>query len=239
MARQPYLLHRQPRMRITSTRGPPCLAQYRWAKLVGQLGSLFGIETEGLTAEVNTITTNQTFRISCGSNTIIARKRALICGSRNFSRVSIRQVAIHQASLPQVPLPQVPLPQVRTSAGATSTGATSTGDTSTGVTSTGVDFVESNNQYETRAGMNYQLFPKTKIGFEGVGGILDQSSSPLQYYQQARLRVNYVATGKLDFQSQRRRRSPGIRGTRLTSRSVPSLAWASNIARSMEPHSAW
>ena len=46
--------------------------------------------------------------------------------------------------------------------------------------------------------MNYQMFPKTNIGLEVVGGITDQSSSPLQYYQQARVRVNYVATGKLD-----------------------------------------
>jgi hypothetical protein len=57
-----------------------------------------------------------------------------------------------------------------------------------------------NNQYATKAGMNYQMFPKTKIGFEVVGGITDQSTSPLQYYQQARLRLNYAATGKLNLQ---------------------------------------
>ena len=55
-----------------------------------------------------------------------------------------------------------------------------------------------NNQYETKAGVNYQMFPKTNIGLEVVGGITDQSTSPLQYYQQARVRVNYVATGKLN-----------------------------------------
>ena len=30
-----------------------------------------------------------------------------------------------------------------------------------------------------------------------VGGVLDSPSSPRQYYQQARLRLNYAATGKL------------------------------------------
>jgi putative beta-barrel porin BBP2 len=55
------------------------------------------------------------------------------------------------------------------------------------------------NQYETKAGMNYQMFPKTNIGLEVVGGITDQSSTPLQYYQQGRLRVSYVSTGKLTF----------------------------------------
>jgi Putative beta-barrel porin 2 len=56
-----------------------------------------------------------------------------------------------------------------------------------------------NNQYEARAGMNYQILPKTNLGLEVAGGVLDQSSSPLQYYQQARLRVSYAATGKLNF----------------------------------------
>lgn len=51
--------------------------------------------------------------------------------------------------------------------------------------------------YETKGGMDYQLFPKTRVGLELVGGITDQSSGPLQYYQQARLRGNYEATGKL------------------------------------------
>jgi Putative beta-barrel porin 2 len=55
-----------------------------------------------------------------------------------------------------------------------------------------------NNEYQTRAGMNYQMFPKTTIGLEAAGGISDQSDSPLQYYQQARVRLIYVATGKLN-----------------------------------------
>jgi hypothetical protein len=58
---------------------------------------------------------------------------------------------------------------------------------------------QNNYQYESRAGVDYQMFPKTNLGFEGVGGVLDSPSSPLQYYQQARLRVNYGATGKLSF----------------------------------------
>jgi hypothetical protein len=59
--------------------------------------------------------------------------------------------------------------------------------------------LQTNNQYEAKVGMNYQIFPKTSIGVEGVGGILDQASNPLQYYQQARMRLNYVASGKLSF----------------------------------------
>ena len=55
-----------------------------------------------------------------------------------------------------------------------------------------------NNQYETKAGVNYQMFPKTSMGLEVVGGISAQSSSPLNYYQQARVRLHYVATGKLN-----------------------------------------
>jgi hypothetical protein len=62
-----------------------------------------------------------------------------------------------------------------------------------------VESFQNNYQYEAKAGMNYQMFPKTSLGLEGAGGILDQTSSPLQYYQQARVRINYVATGKLQF----------------------------------------
>ena len=47
--------------------------------------------------------------------------------------------------------------------------------------------------------MGYQIFPKTNIGFEVVGGVKESPPSPLQYYQQARLRLNYTATGKLTF----------------------------------------
>ena len=59
---------------------------------------------------------------------------------------------------------------------------------------TSVDSFESTNQYECRAGMDYQFFPKTRVGLEGVAGVTDQS-----YYQQARVRVTYVPTEKLTF----------------------------------------
>ena len=62
-----------------------------------------------------------------------------------------------------------------------------------------VETFENTSQYELRAGMDYQLFPKTRVGFEGVAGVTDQTSTPPSYYQQARVRVNYVATGKLAF----------------------------------------
>jgi hypothetical protein len=54
-------------------------------------------------------------------------------------------------------------------------------------------------QYELKAGMEYQLFPKTRVGLEGVAGVTEQTSEPLQYYQQGRVRLTYVATGKLAF----------------------------------------
>jgi hypothetical protein len=56
-----------------------------------------------------------------------------------------------------------------------------------------------NSTFEVKAGMNYQMLPKTSVGLEVTGGITDESSSPLQYYQQGRLRLSYVATGKLTF----------------------------------------
>ncbi len=64
-----------------------------------------------------------------------------------------------------------------------------------------VEQIESSetNEYESRAGMDYQLFPKTRVGFEGVAGVTDQTSTPPSYYQQARVRATYVATGKLTF----------------------------------------
>jgi hypothetical protein len=68
----------------------------------------------------------------------------------------------------------------------------------TSATSTPESVKTTDNQYETRAGVNYQMFPKTNMGLEVAGGISDQSSNPLQYYQQARVRVNYVAAAKLN-----------------------------------------
>lgn len=56
------------------------------------------------------------------------------------------------------------------------------------------------NQYDYRGklGMDYRILPKVKIGVEGAAGILNVEESPLQFYQQARLRAKYTATGKLD-----------------------------------------
>ena len=62
-----------------------------------------------------------------------------------------------------------------------------------------VESFENTSQYEVAAGMGYQIFPKTNIGLEGVAGVLESTSTPLQYYQQVRLRLNYAATGKLNF----------------------------------------
>ncbi len=62
-----------------------------------------------------------------------------------------------------------------------------------------VESFENTYQYEVAAGMGYQIFPKTNLGLEFVGGVLDSASTPLQYFQEARFRLNYVATGKLTF----------------------------------------
>jgi Putative beta-barrel porin 2 len=58
---------------------------------------------------------------------------------------------------------------------------------------------QDNNQYEARAGIDYQIFPKTRLGGEGAIGILDSTDTPLQYYQQLRLRIAYLPTEKLTF----------------------------------------
>ena len=58
---------------------------------------------------------------------------------------------------------------------------------------------QDNNQYEVRAGINYQIFPKTRVGGEGAIGVLDSSDTPLQYYQQLRLLITYLPTEKLTF----------------------------------------
>jgi hypothetical protein len=56
-----------------------------------------------------------------------------------------------------------------------------------------------NYTYEIRGGAEYQLFPKTRVGLEGIAGVLDSTGSPLQYYQQGRVRISYSASGKLNF----------------------------------------
>ena len=56
---------------------------------------------------------------------------------------------------------------------------------------------QNTSQYQVRAGMNYQIFPKTRVGFQGVAGVMDSTDTPLQYLQQALIQVSYSATGKL------------------------------------------
>jgi hypothetical protein len=65
-------------------------------------------------------------------------------------------------------------------------------------------------QYEGRVGMDYQVFPKTRVGLQGVVGTIDQSGDPLQYYQQGLVVLNYTATGKLTF-----RLSAGVQALEL------------------------
>jgi Putative beta-barrel porin 2 len=60
-----------------------------------------------------------------------------------------------------------------------------------------VESFQNTSRYEIASGMGYQIFPKTNIGLEFVGGVLASPDTPLQYFQQARLRLNYAATGKL------------------------------------------
>ena len=52
--------------------------------------------------------------------------------------------------------------------------------------------------YRFKAGTDYRILPKVWVGLEGVAGVLNVEESPLQYYQQARVRAKYKATGKLD-----------------------------------------
>jgi hypothetical protein len=70
--------------------------------------------------------------------------------------------------------------------------------TLTQTTSITEDF-QTTSQYQARAGMDYQLFPKTRVGFQGVAGVLDSSDTPLQYLQQALVQVFYNPSGKLGF----------------------------------------
>ncbi|HEY5743291.1 MAG TPA: outer membrane beta-barrel protein [Terrimicrobiaceae bacterium] len=54
-------------------------------------------------------------------------------------------------------------------------------------------------QYQVSTGMNYQIFPKTRVGFQGVAGVIVSTDTPLQYLQQALVQGSYSATGKLSF----------------------------------------
>jgi hypothetical protein len=56
---------------------------------------------------------------------------------------------------------------------------------------------QGNDEYSATAGMNYQIFPKTTVGFEGVVGVIDSTDTPLEYYQQLRLQISYAPTQKV------------------------------------------
>jgi hypothetical protein len=58
---------------------------------------------------------------------------------------------------------------------------------------------QNTSQYQVRAGMDYQIFPKTRVGFQGVAGVIDSTDTPLQYLQEALIQVSYSATEKLSF----------------------------------------
>ena len=61
------------------------------------------------------------------------------------------------------------------------------------------DGFQTTSQYSGRAGMDYQVLPKTRLGFEGVAGVITSTDTPLQYLQQGLLRVSYNPSGKLSF----------------------------------------
>jgi hypothetical protein len=58
---------------------------------------------------------------------------------------------------------------------------------------------QTTSQYHARAGMDYQLLPKTRVGLQGVVGLIDSSDTPLQFLQQLLMQVYYNPTGKLSF----------------------------------------
>ncbi|HEY5706867.1 MAG TPA: outer membrane beta-barrel protein [Terrimicrobiaceae bacterium] len=53
-------------------------------------------------------------------------------------------------------------------------------------------------EYQVKAGLDYQIFPKLGLGVEGVAGVLRVQESPDQTYQQLRIRGGYSLTGKID-----------------------------------------
>ena len=56
---------------------------------------------------------------------------------------------------------------------------------------------------EGRAGMNYQILPKTRVGFQGVAGVIDSTDTPLQYFQQVLMQsVRISATGQAELSVQ-------------------------------------
>lgn len=55
--------------------------------------------------------------------------------------------------------------------------------------------------YEASSGFNYELFPKTKIGLEGILGFADVQDSPDMWYQTLNTRASYLLTGKVAVKS--------------------------------------
>jgi hypothetical protein len=51
--------------------------------------------------------------------------------------------------------------------------------------------------YEAGLGFNYTLFPKTKVGLQGLGGYAKVEDSPNRFYQTLNARVSYELTGKV------------------------------------------
>jgi Putative beta-barrel porin 2 len=60
------------------------------------------------------------------------------------------------------------------------------------------DFQNTSN-YMARVGTDYQVLPKTRLGLQGVAGVMTSSDSPLQYSQQVLAVVRYLPTEKLNF----------------------------------------
>jgi Putative beta-barrel porin 2 len=62
---------------------------------------------------------------------------------------------------------------------------------------TATEGFQGNDQYEVSAGMNYQMFPKTTVGFQAVAGVIDSTDTPLEIYQQLRVQISYAPTEKV------------------------------------------
>ena len=110
---------------------------------------------------------------------------------------------------------------------------------------------QGNNQYEGTAGITYQIFPKTTMGFQGVVGLIDSTDTPLVYYQQLRLLISYAPTQKvtidfngglqfLEFEgSDKKRADPvfslGVKYQPFPATSIGLLAYRNVVGRSLVP----
>jgi len=70
--------------------------------------------------------------------------------------------------------------------------------------------------YQAKGGMDYRVTDRTRLGLEGYFGFLDVQDSPLQVYQQARVRARYDLTGKVALKA-----SVGIEFREFTSGDLP------------------